>query len=114
MATRLHAHAHLGSCCCQSAIELLGLFPVPQSSFLDFSCFGVDERNLLEARVIVTTYNLHGHSPPCPRAPWLLLLPKCDRTARPLPGAPVVVLGLLLFRCRRTQFVGSSGDSHNL
>src|SRR5512141_2706592 len=70
MATRLHAYAHLGSCRCQSAIELLGFFPVPQASLLEFSCFSVDERNLLEARVIITTYNQHVRllSP----EPWLV------------------------------------------
>src|SRR5258707_15315118 len=70
MATRFHAHAHLGSCRCQSAIELLGLFPVPQSSLLQFPAFSIDKRNLLEARVIVTTYNQHVRllSP----EPWLV------------------------------------------
>src|SRR5258708_18267224 len=70
MAPRFHAHAHLGSCRCQSAIELLGLFPVPQSSLLQFPAFSIDKRNLLEARVIVTTYNQHVRllSP----EPWLV------------------------------------------
>src|ERR1039458_10468970 len=70
MATGFHAHAHLGSCCCQTAIELLGFFPVHQSPLLYFPCLIVDERDFLEARVIITTYNQHVRllSP----EPWLV------------------------------------------
>src|SRR5580765_2648508 len=70
MTTRFHAYAHFVSGFCPSAIKLLGLFPVLQSSFLDFPRLDIDERNLLEARVIITTYNQHVRllSP----EPWLV------------------------------------------
>ena len=43
---------------------------MPQASLLEFPCFSVDERNLLEARVIITTYNQYVRllSP----EPWLV------------------------------------------
>jgi hypothetical protein len=41
------------------ALELLRFLAVPQSSFFHFPGVGIEKRNLLEARVIVTTYNDH-------------------------------------------------------
>src|SRR5207248_2936145 len=40
-------------------VELLGLFLVSQAGFAEFASIGVHIGNLLEARVIVTTYNDH-------------------------------------------------------
>ena len=40
-------------------IELFLLFLVSQASFAEFARVGVHIRNLLEARVIITSYNHH-------------------------------------------------------
>src|ERR1700751_5586875 len=57
--TRFHPHPHLGPDLCQSAIELLGFFPVPKAPLLHLPSLSIDQCDLLEARVIVTTYNQH-------------------------------------------------------
>jgi hypothetical protein len=41
------------------AIELLGFFAVRQPLFSALPSFRVDKSNLLEARMIITTYNQH-------------------------------------------------------
>ncbi len=41
------------------AVELLGFFAVSQPPFAALTCFRVHKCNLLEARMIVTTYNQH-------------------------------------------------------
>src|SRR6516162_11606154 len=60
MSGSLHPHAHTASCCLQLAIELLGFsIAVTQSPFTTFSGVGIYKRDLLNARVIVHTYNPH-------------------------------------------------------
>src|ERR1035438_7077975 len=52
-----HPHAHpLRS---EIAVELLRFFTVFQSPFVQLASFAVNKCNLLEARVIVTSYNQH-------------------------------------------------------
>ena len=55
---------------CQCADRTARLLPDASVVVVGFPCFRVDERNLLEARVIVTTYNQHVRllSP----EPWLV------------------------------------------
>jgi hypothetical protein len=45
--------------CFWTAIELLGFFFVSQAHFAEFARVGIHVRNLLEARVIITSYNDH-------------------------------------------------------
>src|SRR6516165_6820492 len=60
MSGSLHPHAHTASCCLQLAIELLGFsIAVTQSPFTPFSGVGTYKRDLLNAGVIVHTYNPH-------------------------------------------------------
>src|SRR5215469_2284527 len=60
MSGRLHPHSHLAACCLQLAIELLGFsIAVTQSPFSTFSGVSIYKRDLLNARVIVHTYNPH-------------------------------------------------------
>src|ERR1700730_7345615 len=59
MPTGLHTHTHLDALFPQSTVELLRLFWVFESSFLELSSFAIHVRNLFEARVIVTAYNQH-------------------------------------------------------
>src|SRR5664280_3601118 len=59
MPARLHPHAHLYSLGRQITVELLRFFAVLQSPLLQFPSLGIHKSNLLEARVVVTTYNHH-------------------------------------------------------
>jgi len=42
-----------------STVELLRFFAVPQSPLLQFPSLGIYKSDLLEARVIITSYNHH-------------------------------------------------------
>ena len=70
MPTGFHPHAHLHSLGRQFAVELLRFLAVLQSPFLQFPSLGIHKRNLLEARVVITSYNHHVRllSP----GPWLV------------------------------------------
>ena len=70
MPTGFHPHAHLHSLGREIAIELLRFLAVLQSPLPAFASFGIHKRNLLEARVVITTYNHHVRllSP----EPWLV------------------------------------------
>src|SRR5882762_10889232 len=70
MPTGFHPHAHFHSNRGKIAVELLRFLAVLQSSLLQFPCVGIHKRNLLEARMVVTTYNPHVRllSP----GPWLV------------------------------------------
>src|ERR1035437_2972197 len=59
MPARLHPYAHLHSLCRQITVELLRFLAVLQSPLLQFPSLGIYKSNLLEARVVVTTYNHH-------------------------------------------------------
>src|SRR6266581_3608911 len=54
-----HAHSYSQTSLLELAVELLGFFAVHQPPFAAFAGFCVHECNLLEARMIVTTYNQH-------------------------------------------------------
>jgi hypothetical protein len=51
MPTGFHPHAHFHSLGRQLAVELFRFLRVSQSPFLQFPCFGIHKRNLLESRV---------------------------------------------------------------
>jgi hypothetical protein len=61
--TGLHPHAHLHSLCRQVTVELLRCLAVLQSLLSTISRFSIHKRNLLEARVIICSYNDHGPAP---------------------------------------------------
>src|SRR5881227_1743826 len=70
MPTGFHPDTHFFSAHLELAVELLRFLAVPQSPLVPFTRVRIDKRNLLEARVIVTTYNDHVRllSP----EPWLV------------------------------------------
>src|SRR2546425_4502936 len=70
MPTGFHPNPHFFSAPLELAVELLRFLAVPQFPFVQFPRVRIDKRNLLEARVIVTTYNDHVRllSP----EPWLV------------------------------------------
>src|SRR5207245_3455334 len=70
MPTGFHPNPHFFSAHLELAVELLRFLAVPQFPFVQFPRVRIDKRNLLEARVIVTTYNDHVRllSP----EPWLV------------------------------------------
>src|SRR5215475_3767430 len=57
MPTGFHPNTHLDSSFPQLTVELLRFFWMLESPFLQFSSFGFHIRNLLEARVIIASYN---------------------------------------------------------
>src|SRR6266581_8210739 len=59
MPTGFHPNPHFFSAHLELAVELLRFLAVPQFPFVQFPRVRIDKRNLLEARVIVTTYNDH-------------------------------------------------------
>src|SRR5580700_4919773 len=52
-----HTHSHTPPL--ERAVKLLGFFAVSQPPLPELTCFCVHKCNLLEARMIVTTYNQH-------------------------------------------------------
>src|ERR1019366_6812935 len=68
--TRFHPQTHAHSLRREIAIKLFRFLAVLQSPLLQFPGFGIHKRNLLEPRVVVTTYNHHVRllSP----GPWLV------------------------------------------
>src|SRR6266581_6535327 len=54
-----HPDADLDSSLVEFTVELLGLAGMFKPTFTAFSCFAIDKGDLLEARVVITTYNLH-------------------------------------------------------
>jgi len=74
MPTGFHAYAYGHAALAEFALELLGLFLVSQARFAEFARVGVYVRNLLEARVIITTYHDHVRLL-SPEPAWLALPP---------------------------------------
>src|SRR5207245_8668233 len=70
MPTGFHPNPHFFPAHLELAVELLRFLAVPQFPLVPFTTVRIDKRNLLEARVIVTTYNDHVRllSP----EPWLV------------------------------------------
>src|SRR5207237_5043650 len=70
MPTRFHPNPDFFSAHLELAVELLRFLAVPQFPLVPFPRVRIDKRNLLKARVIVTTYNDHVRllSP----EPWLV------------------------------------------
>src|SRR6267143_676356 len=63
MPARFHPYAHLHSLGGELTVELLRFLAVLQRPLLQFSAFGIHIRNLLEARVIIASYNDHCSAP---------------------------------------------------
>src|SRR5713226_9578321 len=59
MPTGFYPHTHFHSWCCAVTVELFRFLRVLQSPLSKFSSVGIHKRNLLEARVVVTSYNDH-------------------------------------------------------
>src|SRR5256885_4178907 len=70
MPTGFHPNPHFFPAHLELAVELLRFLAVPQFPLVPFTTVRIDKRNLLEARLIVTTYNDHVRllSP----EPWLV------------------------------------------
>src|SRR5229473_5462453 len=71
MPTGFHPHAHLHSLGCEIAVELLRFLAVLQSLLSTISRFRIHKSNLLEARVIICSYNDHSPAPFYPSL-WLV------------------------------------------
>src|SRR5437773_9936371 len=59
MPTGFQHNPHFFSAHLELTVELLRFLAVPQFPLVPFTTVRIDKRNLLEARVIVTTYNDH-------------------------------------------------------
>ena len=59
MPAGFHPHSHGYISLLQFLVKLFGFFAMTQPPFTQFTRVGVHESNLLEARMIVTTYNQH-------------------------------------------------------
>src|ERR1700704_1251528 len=59
MPTRFHSHTQLHPLCRQITVELLRFLAVQQSPLLQFPSLGIYKSNLLEARVVICSYNQH-------------------------------------------------------
>src|ERR1700722_619124 len=90
MPTGFHSYAHFHPLACQGTVELLRFLRVLQSPFLQFPCFGIRKRNLLETRVVIASYNPHVRllSP----GPWLVGTTK----VYPGVGADIVMESITL------------------
>jgi hypothetical protein len=74
MSAGFHAYPHRYAAGAEIPVELFGLFFVSQARFAEFARVGVYVRNLLEARVIITTYNDHVRLL-SPEPAWLAFAP---------------------------------------
>src|ERR1039457_2389179 len=74
VSARLHPHANLHSLCTEITVELLRFLAMLQSPLLQFPSLGIYKSNLLEARVIITTYNHHVRLL-SPERSWLVWYP---------------------------------------
>src|ERR1039457_3409525 len=94
MPAGFHPYTHLHSLGREIAVELLRLFAVLQSLLPAFASVGIHKRNLLEARMVVTTYNPHVRllSP----GPWLVGTTK----VYPGVGADIVMESITLINRR--------------
>src|SRR5207237_8852702 len=63
VATGFHPYTHLQSLGCELTVELFRFLTVLQCPLLQFPSFGIHIRNLLEARVIIASYNDHCSAP---------------------------------------------------
>src|SRR5213076_2677685 len=63
MPAGFHPDTHFFSAHFELAVVLLRFLAVPQLALVPFTTVRIDKRNLLEARVIVTTYNDHVRLP---------------------------------------------------
>src|ERR1019366_5232913 len=63
LSTGFHSHPHACPLRRQIAIKLLRFLAMLQSPLLHFPGFGIHPCNLLESRVVVTTYNHHCSAP---------------------------------------------------
>src|SRR5215471_14129900 len=87
VSTGFHPHTHLLSLTSEVAIKLLRSLTVFQPLLFTISGFGIYKRNLLEARVIIASYNDHCPAPLYPSLFGWLVPPKFTRGV----GAGVVM-----------------------
>src|SRR5437667_4105326 len=81
MTAGFHPNPYLFPAHHELAVELLRFLAVPQFPLVPFTRVRIDKRNLLEARVIVTTYNDRVRLP-SPSLGWLAP-PKFTRAWEP-------------------------------
>src|SRR5438132_1538782 len=58
-----HSYTHLHPLCRQITVEFLRFLAVLQSSLLQLPSLGIHKSNLLEARVVIASYNDHRSAP---------------------------------------------------
>src|SRR5215831_7849738 len=92
MPTGFHAHPHLFSLGREVAIKLLRSLAVFQALLSAISGFAIHKRNLLEARVIIGTYNDHCPAPFYPS----LLVGQRHQVYSSMLGAGVVMESITL------------------
>src|ERR1035437_4947092 len=63
MPARFHPHTHLHPLCRELTVKLLRFLTVLQSPLLQFPSLGIHKSNLLEARVVIASYNDHCSAP---------------------------------------------------
>src|SRR5262249_15410122 len=74
MSTGFHPHSHLHCLRRQLSVKLFRFLAVLQPPFFILSGLGIHKRNLLEARVIIASYNDHCPAP-FSEPSWLVLAP---------------------------------------
>jgi len=78
--TGFHPHTNASSLPGQFPVELLRRLGMPQSLLFQFSRFVIDIRNLLEARMVIASYDDHVGS-------FLRALVGCTTKVYPRPGS---------------------------
>src|SRR5215471_19159756 len=100
VSTGFHPHTHLLSLGNEVAIKLLRSLTVFQPLLFTISGFGIHKRNLLEARVIIASYNDHCPAPLYPSLLGWLVPPKFTRGV----GAGVVMESITRFNPEENFF----------
>src|ERR1700687_4790435 len=112
MSARFHPYAHLHPLCRQITVELLRFLTVLQSPPLQFPSLGIHKSNLLEARVVIASYNDHCSAPCLPSLFGWFAPPKFTRVWEPtLSWNQLHSLKLRFYRVN-LDVRTSNGDSH--
>src|ERR1019366_2081519 len=80
---RFHPHTHLHPLCRELTVKLLRFLTVLQSPLLQLPSLGIHKSNLLEARVVIASYNHHCSAPCLPSLFGWFAPPKFTRVREP-------------------------------
>src|SRR5271157_5077734 len=83
MPARFHPHTHLHPLCRELTVKLLRFLTVLQSPLLQLPSLGIHKSNLLEARVVIASYNDHCSAPCLPSLFGWFAPPKFTRVREP-------------------------------